>query len=215
MTFISSLSHSLSLLQVMILLDSGSSQEGSQTELSSNETFSILKPDISEKEKQLSRRLQDSLSSKISQAMASKGEEEEEEEEKEEEGEKSQSVSPVSTVSSSGVVQGEYVVNPEQQVNDVQEEEEEEEEEEVEEEVEENDEDFGKFYTLIHVHVHVCVHMCLVYSSAFLYTLVHSCILLYTCTCMFFYSILHVFCMYFLNGILLVYYVLLFFFYFS
>ena len=137
----------------MILLDSGSSQEGSQTELSSNETFSILKPDISEKEKQLSRRLQDSLSSKISQAMASKGEEEEEEEEKEEEGEKSQSVSPVSTVSSSGVVQGEYVVNPEQQVNDGQEEEEEEEEEEVEEEVEENDEDFGKFYN-----VYICIH---------------------------------------------------------
>ena len=52
----------------------------------------------------------------------------------------------MSTVSSSGAVQGEYVVNPEEQGEGIQEEEGEEEEEEEEEEGDdENDEDFGKF----------------------------------------------------------------------
>ena len=120
----------------MSLLDtSTSSHEGSQTELTSNDSFSLIKPDLSEKAKQFSQRLQDSLSSNIMEAKRKKEEEEEGDD-------KSQSVSPVSIVSSSGAVQGEYVVNPEEQGEGIQEEEKEEEEEEGDDE---NDEDFGKF----------------------------------------------------------------------
>ena len=126
---------------MLSLLDtSSSSHEGSQTELTNNDSFSFIKPDLSEKAKQLSQRLQDSLSSNITEAKRKKEEEEEEEGE-----DKSQSVSPVSTVSSSGAVQGEYVVNPEEVEQGEEGQEEEGEEEEGEEEGDdENDEDFGK-----------------------------------------------------------------------
>jgi E3 ubiquitin-protein ligase UBR4 len=79
------------------------SQDGSQTELKTEESTKTIEPRSDEDQLFLSR-LKDSLSSKISEALS-----------KSVEGDKSpgtSSVSPSSTVSSSGDVQGEYVVNP-------------------------------------------------------------------------------------------------------
>ena len=90
--------------QALILIEVPS-REGSQTELQSTPSFHVMKPERSEKQEQLFRRLQDSLSSKITETMAK-------EETAEKKEERSRSVSPSSTISSSGEACGEYVVNP-------------------------------------------------------------------------------------------------------
>ena len=95
-------------IQALSLIDAPST-EGSQTELQTEVSFSSTKPERSDKQQELFNRLQDSLSAKISETL-SKEETDEGKEEQEE-----RSVSPCSTVSSSGEVEGEYIVNPDQE----------------------------------------------------------------------------------------------------
>lgn len=81
------------------------SREGSQTELQGTLSFHVIKPERSENQEQVFPQLQDSLSSKITETMAK-------EETAEKKEERSRSVSPSSTISSSGEACREYVVNP-------------------------------------------------------------------------------------------------------
>ena len=89
------------------------SREGSQTNILQEPSFSEIKPERSEKDEQLFHRIQDSLSSKIPEIPK---------EDSDEDG-KARSTSPASTVSSSGEVRGEYVINSNEESLDEEEQE--------------------------------------------------------------------------------------------
>ena len=89
--------------QVLVAAEAPS-REGSQTDVTADPpSFSDTKPTRSDQEERLFNRLQDSLSSKIPLVTTpTKGDSGEN---------KGDSVSPSSTISSSGEVRGEYVIN--------------------------------------------------------------------------------------------------------
>ena len=100
----------LFLLQVLLAAEAPS-REGSQTDITTTDepSFSEIKPTRSDKEEKLFHRIQDSLSSKIPNMSSSKNNDEEE---------KTDSTSPASTVSSSGDMRGEYVINSGREQNE-------------------------------------------------------------------------------------------------
>ncbi len=93
----------ITIYQVLVAAEAPS-REGSSTDVTHEPSFSEIKPTRSDKEEQLFHRIQNSLSSKIPELPPAIKDGDSDEE-------KLRSVSPASTVSSSGEVRGEYVIN--------------------------------------------------------------------------------------------------------